>query len=289
MFKRALLCFATLIISVIGRVSACSVAEDSTRIAVAGGSITEILFALDAQDKIVALDTTSNYPLQAKEFPSIGYVRNLSSEGLLSLNPTLVLGENDMGPPAVLNQLERTGIDIKIIEEKHSALGILNKITCIGTIINQAERTLEFINYNLMPQIEQLDILASKNELSDYKVMFILNVQSGSPIVSGKGTSAHGLITMTGARNIVSQHDGWKQISPESIIKASPDAVVITQRGLDSYGTLEALYTHPSLSLTPAFQNKRVIVMDGMAMIGFGPRTIFSAVKIAASLDEIVK
>ena len=194
-----------------------------------------------------------------------------------------------MGPPAVLNQLERTGIDIKIIEEKHSALGILNKITCIGTIINQAERSLEFINYNLMPQIEQLDILASKNELSDYKVMFILNVQSGSPIVSGKGTSAHGLIMMTGARNIVSQHDGWKQISPESIIKASPDAVVITQRGLDSYGTLEALYTHPSLSLTPAFQNKRVIVMDGMAMIGFGPRTIFSAVKIAASLDEIVK
>ena len=139
-----------------------------------------------------------------------------------------------------------------------------------------------------MPKIEQLDSLASKNELSDYKIMFILNVQSGSPIVSGKGTSAHGLITMTGARNIMSRHDGWKQMSPESIIEASPDAVVITQRGLDSYGTLEELYTHPSLSLTPAFQRKNVIVMDGMAMIGFGPRTIFSAVKIASRLDEMV-
>ena len=73
------------------------------------------------------------------------------------------------------------------------------------------------------------------------------------------------------------------------VLPKSPDAVIITQRGLDSYGTIEALYAHPSLSLTPAFHNRRVIVMDGMAMIGFGPRTIYSAVKIASMLDEMAK
>ena len=287
MVKYVLSYLAALVMISTGKVYGCSVAENSTRIAVAGGSITEILYALGAQHKIIALDTTSNYPLEAKNLPSIGYVRNLSSEGLLSLNPTLVLGENDMGPPTVLNQLERTGIDVRIIEERHNATGVLNKIKCIGEIINQAEKTAEFISSNLIPQIEKLETLANSNKLSGYKIMFILSVQGGAPIVSGRGTSAHGLISMSGAQNIMSQHDGWKQLSPESIIEAGPDAVVITERGLDSYGTIETLYAHPSLSLTPAFRNKRVIVMDGMAMIGFGPRTIFSAVRIADILNEM--
>ena len=289
MVKEAFFYLAALVAISTGKAYSCVVAPDSTRLAVAGGSITEILYALNAQDKIVALDTTSNYPPEAKNLPSIGYVRNLSSEGLLSLNPTLVLGENDIGPPAVLSQLERTGIDVRIIEERHSAAGILNKIKCIGEIINQIDETAEFISSNLIPQIKKLETLASSNKESGHKVMFILMIQGGSPIVSGTGTSAHGLISMTGAQNIMSQHDGWKQISPESIIEASPDAVIITQRGLDSYGTIEALYAHPSLSLTPAFHNRRVIVMDGMAMIGFGPRTIYSAVKIASMLDEMAK
>ena len=154
MVKEAFFYLAALVAISTGKAYSCVVAPDSTRPAVAGGSITEILYALNAQDKIVALDTTSNYPPEAKNLPSIGYVRNLSSEGLLSLNPTLVLGENDIGPPAVLSQLERTGIDVRIIEERHSAAGILNKIKCIGEIINQIDETAEFISSNLIPQIK---------------------------------------------------------------------------------------------------------------------------------------
>ena len=266
----------------------CGKAQNTNRIAVAGGSVTEILYALDLQHKIIALDTTSNYPLEAKTLPSIGYVRSLSTEGLLSLNPTLVLGENDMGPPNVLTQLIRTGIEIRIINEKHTSAGIIEKIECVGGILDEIEKSNYFVERTLNPQISKLDSLATKNNQVNLKVMFILNLQGGSPVVAGTGTSADGLIRMTGARNIMSAHQGWKQFSPESIVKAMPDAVVITQRALDSYGELEELYKHPVLSLTPAFRNQRVIVMDGMAMIGFGPRTITSAVQIASALNEII-
>ena len=95
----------------------CETAQNSSRVVVAGGSITEIIYFLNSEEKIVALDVTSNYPEKAKELPSIGYVRNLSAEGILSMNPSIVFGEDDMGPPGVIKQLRDINIDLRIIPE----------------------------------------------------------------------------------------------------------------------------------------------------------------------------
>ena len=92
----------------------CLKAKDTSRIVVAGGSITEILFFLNESQNIVAVDTTSNFPEAAKKLPSIGYVRALSTEGVLSLNPTLIIGESDMGPENVLQQLKKTNFEVRI-------------------------------------------------------------------------------------------------------------------------------------------------------------------------------
>ena len=104
----------------------CTKAKDASRIVVAGGSITEILFLNESQN-IVAVDTTSNYPIDAKNYPSIGYVRALSTEGVLSLNPTLIIGENDMGPENVLEQLKKAKIELRVLDEKNSIKGIEDK------------------------------------------------------------------------------------------------------------------------------------------------------------------
>ena len=90
----------------------CMASKDSSRLTVAGGSLTEIVYLLGQEKKLTAVDITSNYPEKAKELPSIGYVRALSAEGVLSLSPTLILGENDMGPPAVMEQLDLSLIHI---------------------------------------------------------------------------------------------------------------------------------------------------------------------------------
>ena len=244
--------------------SACDKALDASRITVAGGSITEIIYALEQDEKLVAVDITSNFPKQASELPSIGYVRALSAEGVLSLSPSLILGENDMGPAAVLEQLSRVGIDIKIIPEENTADGIIDKLSCLANILD----------------ISDYDKIVKSNQ-STKKVMFILSMESGSPTVGGRGTSADGFIKMTGGINVMNSFEGWKPVSTESIIEASPDFIIISNRGLSSFKTVEKLGQHPTLIFTPASKQNNIIALDGMAMLGFGPRTISSAKEVA--------
>ena len=260
---------------------ACSKASDVSRITVAGGSITEIIYALGEEEKLIAVDITSNFPKQATELPSIGYVRALSAEGVLSLSPSLILGENDMGPAAVMEQLARVGIDIKIIPEENTATGIIDKVSCIANILDMAEADKNIVLEKLDSEVDDLKNIVNENKNDPKKVMFILGMESGSPTVGGIGTSADGFIKMTGGINVMDSFEGWKPVSTESIIEASPDFIIISNRGLSSFKTVEKLGQHPTLVFTPASKENNIIAMDGMAMLGFGPRTITSAKEVA--------
>ena len=254
---------------------------------VAGGSITEIMYMIDAEDSIIAVDLTSNFPERARSHPQIGYVRALSAEGILSLDPTIIIGEDDMGPPAVLEQINRTGVEVAIISEKHNIEGIKSKIECVAEILNKKVEARELFDARLNPAIERLNIASERVSENQTKAIFILGLQSGSPLIGGMGTSANGLIEMIGAKNVLSSFEGWKPVSTESILMAEPDLILISNRGLSAFGDVESLRQHPALALTPAAKNNNIIAMDGMAMLGFGPRTIFSALNIANDILDI--
>ena len=260
---------------------ACDETKNSDRITVAGGSVTEILYFLGSEDKIIAVDVTSNYPEEAQNFPSIGYVRNLSAEGILSLKPSIIIGEDDMGPPSVIDQIKRTGIDIYVIQENHTSEGIIDKIKCIGNILGKKEKTSKLIEDVINPLKNELDIKSNNPNLDNVKVMFILSMDSGTPVVSGRKTSADGFINMTGASNAFKDFEGWKPVGTESIINAAPDFILISNRGAHSYSDLDKISEHPSIKYTPAALNGNIIALDGMEMLGFGPRTISSALKLS--------
>lgn len=264
----------------------CNQADDSSRVTIAGGSLTEIVYLLEQENKLVAVDITSNFPEEAKQLPSIGYVRALSAEGVLSLSPSLILGEDDTGPPTVMEQLSRVGIQIEIIPEENSTDGIIKKVKCVAEILgvdkNTKDKTLAILNADA----KELKLLTEMNKKESPKVMFILSMESGSPTVGGRDTSADGLIKMTGAVNVMDSFEGWKPVSTEAIIQAKPDFILISERGLNSFGSIEKLGQHPSLVFTPAAKNNNIIAMDGMAMLGFGPRTISSAKDIAKKYNS---
>ena len=262
-------------------VYSCNQAENSSRVTIAGGSLTEIIYLLRQEDKLVAVDITSNFPEEAKQLPSIGYVRALSAEGVLSLSPSLILGEDDTGPPAVMEQLSRVGIQIEIIPEENTADGIIKKVKCVAEILGVNDNIKDETLSNLNADANELKLLTETNKKEPPKVMFILSMESGSPTVGGRDTSADGLIKMTGALNVMDSFEGWKPVSTEAIIQAKPDFILISERGLNSFGSIEKLGQHPSLVFTPAAKNNNIIAMDGMAMLGFGPRTISSAKDIA--------
>lgn len=261
---------------------ACEPVPDASRIAVAGGSLTEIVYLLGAQDRILAVDTTSNYPQAATELPSVGYVRNLSAEGLLSLAPTLILGEDDMGPPAVLDQLAQAGVATVRVAEQHDAEGILQKIACVGDVLGMADQA--------DARIRELRTVA--NRLAAYgdvgagspRVAMLLSLRDGAPVAAADNTSGGGFLRMAGARNVFGSIDGWKPVSTEAFAAANPEVIVIPERGVRALGSVADVAAHPSLRLTDAARNDRIVVMDGMAMLGFGPRTLETALDFAMRL-----
>ena len=259
----------------------CETASNTEKVVVAGGSLTEIMYYLGLQQKIVALDVTSSYPKEAKKLPSIGYVRALSTEGVLSLDPTLVIGENDMGPENVVEQIKRTNIDLRIIPETHSAEGIKSKVLCLGAIFDLNDKTKKKVDDELIPLIDDLEEIQKKNKKLKKRILLILSMQGTSPVVAGLGTAGDGFIKMTGASNVITEFEGWKPVSPESLILSNPDYILITSRGMRSFKSIDELVKQPALSLTNAAKNRNVIDINGMAMLGFGPRGIMTALEVA--------
>ena len=263
--------------------SDCSPAKDPSRIAVAGGSITEFIYLLKKDVQIIAVDTTSNYPKQTSGLPSIGYVRNLSAEGILSLKPTLILGEHDMGPTEVLNQLEKVRVEVKRIEERQSAMGIVEKFECIAKILNVPTSESEYLKENLLAFATNLEEIRSVGTKRP-RVALILSFIDGSPILAGNATSGDGVLKMIGATNVFSDIDGWKPATRESLLAKNPDYIVITERGLKAQGGMAGLEKNPVLRLTSAVKEKNVYALDGMALLGFGPRTLETAISLSEKL-----
>jgi len=239
----------------------CSPALNHSRIISAGGSVTEILYFLGQENKIIALDVTSNYPNITKKKPSIGYVRGLSAEGILSMNPTLLIGENDMGPISTINQLQEVGLDIRSIPETQNEDGIIEKIYCISEIINKTNIAHDSINKNITPIVKELKEIRKKNKLQPKKIMLILSMQSGSIMVAGNNTSGHSFIQMIGGENIFNDIEGWKNVSTESIIAKNPDYILIPNKDLHKNSKVIQISEDPIFQNTNAGRNNHFILM----------------------------
>ena len=278
--------FVSLVLAKTPPVSDCNIANNTNDIVVAGGSITEILYFLNEEDRILGVDVTSNFPKETSELPSIGYVRSLSTEGILSLNPKLILGENDMGPQLVLDQINEVGVDLRIIPEEQTAMGIIDKIYCIASIIGSQDRAQEKIKDDLMPSVNDLKIFQNFRDSQKKRVILILSMQGTSPIVAGLGTSGDGFIKMTGAINVFESFEGWKPVSEEAIIESDPDYFIIPSRDMHKNSDVKSLTSNPIFKNTKAGYEENFIFEDSMSMLGFGPRTIFTALKIAKEMYQ---
>ena len=266
----------------------CSKAKDTSRIVVAGGSITETLFFLNESKNIVAVDTTSNYPEDAKKFPSIGYVRALSAEGVLSLNPTLIIGENDMGPENVLEQLKKTKIELRVLDEKNSVKGIQDKISCIASILGKNKND-NFKNISLEKSVSKLNVISKANSKKNIRGLVILMMQGTSPVVAGRNTSGGDFLKMIGSKNTMGSFEGWKPAGKEAILLSNPNFILITKRATKNYGSLNSFLKESGIEMTEAARTQNVFSLDGMSFLGFGPRTISSGLEISNKIYEKFK
>jgi len=250
------------------------------RIVVSGGSITEIIYALGEQDKIVGVDSTSIYPIEAKQKAQVGYVRRIGSEGVLSLQPTLLLGEADTGPPKVLAQLQQVGLANYIFTKEDNYLGIEAKIRKVASLLGVPEKGEELVS-EVVRDREVLNFVLTQKQSSP-KVLFILSMRSGQPIVAGQETSANDIITAVQATNVAYQLQGWKAISTEAILEMNPDVILMMSRHGDDPVVDITNQTH--FKFTNAVKNKRVYSFDGTYLLGMNPRTPKAVIEVAKQL-----
>lgn len=266
---RSLLRAAILLVAMASPVAAQPV--DVSRLVVAGGALTEIVYLLGAEDRIVAVDTTSLYPAAVDELPKVGYLRALSAEGVLSLRPTAVLATDDAGPPAVIEQIESAGVPVIVVPDEPTIDGVALKIERVAAALGLAGDGRALID-----RIER-DMAALAADVAGTAerpgVMFILSLGRGAPLAAGEGTAADAIIALAGGRNVLAGFEGYKPLSVEAAVAAAPDLILMMSQAVEEAGGAEAVLALDQLRLTPAARDGRLVAMDGLLLLGFGPRT----------------
>lgn len=259
--------------------------QQASRVVAVGGSVTEVIFALGEQDRLIARDTTSVFPPEANALPDVGYIRALSPEGVLSVNPDLILMLEGSGPPETVDVLKKSGVVIADVPETFTAEGIVAKVRAVGEALGVPEKAEELagkLEADLGDAQQDADAKSS-----GVRVLFVLSTNGGRILASGRDTAADGIVKLAGAENAVSDFSGYKQLSDEAILSAAPDVVLMMDRTGDHGASAETLFEHPALGQTPAGQNGRLIKMGGQYLLGFGPRTASAIRELAAELAGI--
>jgi iron complex transport system substrate-binding protein len=261
-----------------------------------GGAITEILYALQAQANLVGVDTTSIYPEAATRLPSVGYARTLSLEGVLALAPTLILATEDAGPPAVMRQLSASGIPVAVLAANHRFKGMLDRIKRVGELTGRTAQAL-----SLQKTLQQdwdraqgavqarMQAPASAGSARPVRVLFVLAHAPGQIMVAGSGTSAEAMLRYAGAINAVEGVSGFMPLTPEAVIAARPDVVLLTDQGLKAAGGVDGILKLPGLRQTPAGQAQRVMALEAMFLLGFGPRMPAALRALDAALTQALR
>ena len=245
--------------------------QQPKRVVTLGGSITEIAVALGAGDLLVARDSTSNYPLQITALPDIGYIRALSPEGVLSVAPDLILAEADAGPPAAVDVLTAAGVPFLRMPGDPTPAGVVSKIKAVADALG---RKTEGDALAAKVQAELTEAKVRAGAVTDKKrVLFVLSLQGGRVMAGGEGSSAEGIIALAGGINAATGFAGYKQMTDEAILTAAPDLILMMDREGDLAIGNPDVMAHPTLSQTPAAQAGNIVRMDGMMLLGFGPRT----------------
>lgn len=276
---RALLGGAVLIAGLMGGAVSMAMADealpkpfaDTSKVVSIGGAVTEIVYRLGEEDRLVARDQTSIYPAEVKELPDVGYMRALSPEGVLSVGPSAILASEGSGPAETMGVLEKAGIPLVTVPEGFDREAILRKVRVTGAALGVNDKA-EALARELEADLEEAESLAHQSG-EEKRVLFILSVQAGRIMAAGRDNAADGIIRMAGGTNAMDGFIGYKLVSEEAVIAAKPDVVLMMSRGDSSEHAPDDIMDNPAIASTPAGENRALIRMDGSYLLGFGPRT----------------
>lgn len=233
------------------------------RIITLGSDITEMVYELDAQTQLIARDSTSLYPAAALSLPDIGYMQRLNIEGILSLHPTLVIASEFAKPTTVLAQLEKNGVKVINVAEQRSLNAIPEKIMTVAKAVGKVPQGQQQVT-----RFKQ-QLTTVKTTPIDKKVLFLMSHGGIQLITAGQDTVADNIITLVGAKNIMSEFKGYRLLSLEGLASSQPDLIIMTKEGIKSLGGVDNVWKLKGLAITPAGKHKALLIVDDVRMLSF--------------------
>lgn len=247
------------------------------------GTTTEILCALGLQDQIAGVDVTSTYPEAMQQLPKVGHNRNMSAEAIIALAPTMVVGIAENVKPELVDQLKAANIRVLLYTLESSVDGTKNLIKAVADSLGKSD-AVAAINATIDADLKEQVALTKKT-----KVLFIYARGAGAMMVAGEHTYPNSMIKLAGGENAIGGFEDFKPLTPESLLDANPDVILMFTSGLESLGGMDGLLKVPGIAMTNAGKKKQVIEMDGQYLTGFGPRLGKAIAELSKKLDAVNK
>lgn len=259
---------------------------EGTRLITLFGDLTEIVYALGVEEYLVARDASSIYPPAAEDLPNLGFAGGLNAEAILEFEPTLVLGTPMAGPPGVLEQLERAGVEVLVIDDLIGLDAPQIKIRFVGEALSIPQRA-DALALDVERRTAAV-ITAAQND-EPLRVLHVYIRRGGLQLVSGEGNVAQTIIEAAGGIDAAAEAGivGWQTLTPEALVAADPDVYLVMDRGLSVVGGVEGLLEIPGMAETKAGRGQHVISMADLYLLGFGPRLPEAIADLAQFLGEI--
>jgi iron complex transport system substrate-binding protein len=254
---------------------------EARRVVSLNGSITEVLFALDADKELVAVDVTSTYPAAAGKLTNLGHVRTVTAESILGTKPTHVLAFEDELNPQLKSQLEKAKIEVIAFRRDFSVAGSKKVIADIAVWLGKKEAANK-----LIAQIDK-DLASVQEPVKAPRVLFVYARGTGTMMVAGDNTQMATMIRLAGGENATGGFDDFKPLTAEAVVAANPDVILLFDSGKSSLSDAGGVLAIPGVAATTAGKNKAVIAMDGQLLSGFGPRVGRAVAQLNAAFNRL--
>ena len=211
-------------------------------------AITEVMFLVGAQDKLVGVSEFCKYPPETEKITKVGGMHNINFEVLLSLHPDVVLIGSMISQKDV-DAIEKMGIPVICIVEESSLEGMAEMMEVVGKITQCEEKgNSEAAKWKDKIAERRANVPAPENRKCVY---YVVGFGDGGDFTAPKNTHIEEIIELAGARNAGDSLTGWN-ISREYLFKINPDIILV--RNEDK----EAFQSRYPYTLLDAVKNGRV-------------------------------
>ncbi|HET7583836.1 MAG TPA: ABC transporter substrate-binding protein [Gemmatimonadaceae bacterium] len=247
------------------------------RVVCVSKQINEFVYEIGAEGHIVARDLTSIYPAEITKLPSVGYHRALSAEGIISMKPTLLLTDGNVGPDAVLDQVKKVGIPVDIMSPGRTLDSAQQLMLRLGERFgrtHEADSIVARWRAGMDSIWQDTARFAAMGHGTRPRVLFLHFGQIGNTYLALKsGQPADQMLRWAGGVNAIDSVGGMTRVTPELIAKAAPDVIIATEVGFDRFGSVDRFLTMPGIALTPAGRSKKIYRITEQEIMYYGPRT----------------